>query len=729
MTCTCPKIKMRWPTRITEDGLLVGKRALRWLSLAVLASVGLTAGIVSGLVAGKTQLGPIDLSESKDLSTVVLDRNAKLLRAFTTQEGRWRLPVTVNDVDPRYLSLLFAFEDRRFYAHSGVDARAVLRAVLQTLKHGRLISGASTLTMQAARLVERRHERSLARKLRQVVRALQLEGRLSKREILDLYLRLAPFGGNIEGARAATLAYFGKEPKHLSLGQAALLVALPQSPESRRPDRHPTRAKRARNRVLDVALKAGVITKAEADRAKLEPVPTKRKAFPMLAPHLAEQEVARFGSRQLHKTTLLRDKQQALQRLLREQTRLMGDKLSSALLAIENKTGNVVAYVGASDYLNSARKGSIDMVQAVRSPGSTLKPIIYGLGFEVGLAHPETLIEDRRVQFGNYSPENFDNRFHGAVSIREALGQSLNIPAVKMLNEVGPVKFVERLTAFDVMTKLPDRAKPSLAVALGGIGMRMVDLVSVYSALARGGRPAVINWRRPYKVATAKTKNADKKNARSVKKSHLLSPIASWYVTDILRDAPVPKNVKAGRIAYKTGTSYGYRDAWAVGYDGDYTIAVWVGRPDATSTPGLIGRTAAAPILFDAFARLRAKAAPLQKRPSGALHVTGADLPPPLKRFRSDQAVQAQGPFDVQAVEISFPPDRSELDVAERAGEPLVLKARGGTLPLTWLVDGKPIESPAHRRTAFWTPDGNGFVNLSVVDADGEAARVHVRLK
>ncbi len=727
MTPNSAKSTLRWFNRLAHDCGSLRKRTLRYLSMVVLAGVGFALGALAGLHVGKSQLGPIDLTESNDLSKVVVDRNAKLLRAFTTEEGRWRLPVTVDDVDPRYLSLLFAFEDRRFYNHPGVDARAVLRAVLQTIKHGRLVSGASTLTMQAARLVERRHERSLARKLRQVVRALQLEERLSKRDILNLYLRLAPFGGNIEGVRAAALAYFGKEPKHLSLGQAALLVALPQSPESRRPDRRPERAKRARNRVLDVALAVGVISKAEADRAKLEPVPVGRKAFPLLAPHLAEQEVARFSSRQRHQTTLLRAKQQALQTLLREQTRLMGDKLSSALLAVENKTGNVVAYVGASDYLDGARKGSIDMVQAVRSPGSTLKPIIYGLGFEAGLAHPETLIEDRRVRFGNYSPENFDDRFHGAVSIREALGQSLNVPAVKMLNEVGPVKFVERLKAFNIMTELPDRAKPSLAVALGGIGMRMVDLVSMYSALARGGQPISIRWRKDTDARVHSP--AAQSNTRRAKKTTMLSPIASWYVTDILRDAPVPKNVKSGRIAYKTGTSYGYRDAWAVGYDGDFTVAVWVGRPDATSTPGLIGRTAAAPILFDAFTRLRAKAAPLQKRPRGALNATGADLPPPLKRFRSDHVAQAPGPFDVQTVEISFPPDRSELDVADRAGEPLVLKARGGALPLTWLVNGKPIDSTAHRRTAFWTPEGNGFVNVSVIDASGQAARVHVRLK
>lgn len=701
--------------------------AWRGAAFSLAAAVGAAGGAAAALVYASSHLGPMDLRESRDLSTVVFDRDGKLLRAFTTDEGRWRLPISVDDVDPRYLAILMAFEDRRYYQHGGVDVRAVVRAGLQAAYHRRLVSGASTLTMQVARLIERRHERSLARKLRQMVRALQLEARFTKRDILNLYLRLAPFGGNIEGVRAASLAYFGKEPQRLSLGQAALLVALPQSPESRRPDRYPNRAKRARDRVLDVALSAGVISHAEARRTKHEPVPRHRKPFPLLAPHLAEQEVAAFPSRRIHKTTLRRDKQRALQSLLAEQTRVMGDKLSAALLAIENNTGNVVAYVGSSDYLDAAREGSVDMIQAVRSPGSTLKPIIYGLGFETGLAHPQTLIEDRRTRFGGYSPENFDDRFHGTVTVRDALALSLNIPSVKMLNAVGPIKFVERLKAFQVQTELPEGARPSLAVALGGIGLRMVDLVRIYSALPRGGAPAQINWRSE-RTGAGKTVTAQSQS-KAAKRSHLLSPVAGWYVTDILRDAPVPQNVRAGRVAYKTGTSYGYRDAWAVGYDGTHTIAVWVGRADATSTPGLIGRTAAAPILFDAFQRLGAPAKPLPKPPPGVMRSTGVDLPPPLKRFRGDASEDHTGPFEVAKVEIAFPPDRAELDIAERQGEPLVLKARGGALPLTWLVNGRPIATEAHQRSVAWSPEGEGFVDLAVIDADGRASRVHVRLR
>ncbi len=292
--------------------------------------------------------------------------------------------------------------------------------------------------MQVARLIEGKHERTGSAKLRQIMGALQLERHLSKKEILALYLRLAPFGGNIEGVRAASLAYFGKEPRRLSVGEAALLVALPQSPEQRRPDRNPKAARAARDRVLERAVGAGVISEGEATRAKLEPVPTIRRDFPKLAPHLSESEVALAPAKIVHRLTLDRDVQMALEKLAEEQTKFLGQKLSAAILVVDHTTGEVIAHVGSAGYLDDARWGAIDMATAVRSPGSTLKPFIYGLAFEAGLAHPETLIEDRAVRFGNYAPKNFDEGYHGTVSIREALDQSYNIPAVKVLAAVGP---------------------------------------------------------------------------------------------------------------------------------------------------------------------------------------------------------------------------------------------------------------------------------------------------
>jgi penicillin-binding protein 1C len=370
-------------------------------------------------------------------------------------------------------------------------------------------------------------------------------------------------------------------------------------------------------------------------------------------------------------------------------------------------------------------------VNAIRSPGSTLKPIIYGLGFEAGLAHPETLIEDRPVRFGTYSPKNFDEEFHGTVTIREALSQSLNIPAVKMLNAVGPGKLVGRFTRFGLAPVLPSKSEPTIAIALGGIGLTLHDLATLYVSLARGGESVSLHHvaapRGAVPLAIGPASRAvDAKFTR-----RLLSPVAAWYVTDILKDAPPPAAARGGRIAYKTGTSYGYRDAYAIGYDGTHTIAVWVGRPDSAATAGLTGRTAAAPLLFDAFARLGENRSPLAPAPTGAVIASGASLPPPLKRFKEpgDDLATASGPFLDPAPMIAFPPDRSEIEVDAGEGETVVIKAEGGALPLTWLVDGEPLASEPQRRDANWQPSGRGFAKLSVIDAKGKVDRVTVRVR
>ena len=704
------------------------QRLALWIVTAILCLLVLAAGAWVELRLAMRRAGPPPLAMAEALSTTVLDREGRLLRAFTTTDGRWRLPVEANEVDPKYLAMLMAFEDHRFYTHPGVDLGAFIRSGVQLVRKGRIISGGSTLTMQVARLLDGRHERTGAGKMRQIVRALQLEELLSKQEILRLYLRLAPFGGNIEGVRAASLAYFGKEPRRLSAGEAALLVALPQSPEFRRPDRNPKAAQRGRDIVLRRAAEAGVISAAEAIRARAERVPEARREFPMLAPHLSEGEVARDPARLVHRTTLDRDLQRSLQDLAAEQTKLLGARLSAAILVADHTTGEVLAHVGSADYFDGQRFGSIDMVEAVRSPGSTLKPLIYGLGFEQGIIHPETLIEDRPARFGSYAPQNFDEEFHGTVTIREALGQSLNIPAVKVLAAVGPERLVGRLRRAHIATELPPQTEPSLAIALGGIGMKLKDLAELYCGIARRGDPIALSW---HQAANAEARPAKDERGKT---RRLLSPAAAWYVTDILKDAPAPANAKAGRIAYKTGTSYGFRDAWAVGYDGRHTIAVWVGRPDGVPTPGLVGRTAAAPMLFDAFARIGDRRAPFAPAPPGISKVSGAELPPPLKRFREgpDDAV-ATGPYLETPVLIAFPPDRAELEMdAEDSGQlvgQVMLKAEGGVLPLTWMVDGAPIASDPRRREVAWQPPGEGFVKLSVVDAKGKVDRVTVRLK
>lgn len=693
------------------------------LTIAVALATG--GGACAFYRQAVSDVGPLSLRQTDQVSIVVVDREDRLLRPFTTTDGRWRLPVEVNDVDQRYLKMLLAFEDRRFYSHGGVDARSLIRAAAQMIRHGRLVSGASTLTMQVARLVDGKHERTAAGKLRQMARAWQLEQALSKEQILRLYLQLAPFGGNIEGVRAASLAYFGKEPRRLSVAQAALLVALPQSPESRRPDRHTQAARNARDRVLEVAVANGVITAPEAARARQEAVPAIRQEFPKFAPHLAETEIAGAPGKNVHKLTLDRNLQATLENLAATHAALLGDNLSAAILVADHSTGEILAYVGSAGYLQTERKGAIDMIAAVRSPGSTLKPFIYGLGFEAGLAHPETLIDDRPVRFGNYAPKNFDEDFHGTVTIREALSRSLNIPAVRMLARVGPGKLVGRFRRAGIDARFPDKSEPTLAMALGGTGLTLRDLAQLYSALPRRGDSITLTHRWGERIRIlAQTKFKPLVNAH-----RLMSSLAAWYVSDILKDAPPPPDAKGGRFAYKTGTSYGYRDAWAIGYDGAHVIAVWVGRPDGTSVPGLMGRTAAAPILFDAFARLSARRVPLPSAPAGALQVAGADLPPPLKRWREPGDENSIGPYLSQPLLISFPPDRSEIETVDVDDTGVVLKAEGGALPLTWMIDGAPIESDPHSREAVWQPGSPGFAKLTVIDAQGRVDRASIRVK
>ncbi len=579
-------------------------------------------GLVAALGLYVHALGPAPLGRHLAYSHLVLDRNGKLLRAYATPEGRWRLPATVKDVDPRFLKLLFAYEDKRFYEHDGVDPLAMLRAAWQWLSTGHIVSGGSTLTMQVARLLEPRSRRSLEAKLRQIVRALELEHALSKKQILSLYLTLAPYGGNLEGIRAASLAYFGKEPHHLTLAQAALLVALPQSPEYRRPDRHPNAAREARNRVLDRVAEDDVAPADEIAHAKTQAVPHARQQLPMLAPHSADKVVAEHPQDEVDRLTIDAALQKSLQALARERGQALGPQISVAILAVDNATGEVLARVGSADYFDDARAGQVDMTDALRSPGSTLKPFIYGMAFEDGLIHPETLIDDKPQRFGSYKPENFDLTFQGTVTVRQALQWSLNVPAIAVLNRVGVSRLDARLTGAGAALVLPQDEAPGLAMGLGGVGIKLSDLVMLYTGLARQGTVAPL---------------IEEVGAKPAGPRRLINPVAAWYVGNILIGAPPPENAPPGRIAYKTGTSYGYRDAWAVGFDGRMTIGVWVGRPDGTPVPGLVGRASAAPILFDAFARTGTVPAPLPPPPKGVLFSTTEQAAAALAVLQSRQ--------------------------------------------------------------------------------------------
>jgi penicillin-binding protein 1C len=680
-----------------------------WRAILTIAG-GLGAVVALVGTAWVQSLGPAPLGKNLEYSHVVLDREGRLLRAYATTEGRWRLSVSERDVDPRFFKLLFTYEDKRFHDHHGVDPLSLGRAAVQLISRGQIISGGSTISMQVARLLEPRERRSLGAKMRQIVRALELERALGKDGILALYLALAPYGGNLEGVRAASLAYFGKEPRKLSLAEAALLVALPQSPELRRPDRFPAAARAARDRVLDRAAIAGLMPSDEIARAKSQPVPHERKPLPVLAPHAADQVVLMEPDRREHRLTLDLFLQKNLQELARDRAQALGPDISVAILAVDNVTGEVRARVASADYFDLRRAGQVDMTQALRSPGSTLKPFIYGLGFEDGVIHPDTLIDDRPSRYGSYTPENFDLTFQGVVTVRRALQLSLNVPAVAVLNKIGVSRLGARLSQAGAALVLPKGEAPGLAMGLGGVGIRLTDLVMLYASLARQGEVLTLSERQGDDVRMPR---------------RLLGPVAAWYVGNILLGAPPPDNAPHGRIAFKTGTSYGYRDAWAIGFDGRMTVGVWVGRADGAPVPGLVGRASAAPILFEAFARSGSAPAGLPRAPRGAIFAASNKLPPPLQRFG------ITGPSEAaEAPRIMFPPDGARLEIAA-SGQPdlVALKISGGRGPLTVLVNGVPATAANGRGTLFFQPDGPGFVRLTVMDARGASDSVTVRLQ
>jgi penicillin-binding protein 1C len=610
--------------------------------------------------------------------------------------------------DPVFVKRLIAVEDERFFWHFGVDPISIVRAGLGNAAAGRVTSGGSTITMQTVRLLEPR-PRTLASKLIEIVRAAQLEARLSKREILALYLTLAPYGGNLEGVRAASLSWFGHEPESLTAGEQALLIALPQSPEVRRPDRRPKVARAARDAVLDRMRRAGLIDSFAVSEASSEPLPTARAAFPRLAWHAAGRLAAAAPRSQatVH-TTLDAGLQARLEELARDAARAQGPEATVAIVVVDLKTRGVLASVGSGGLDRPG--GWVDMTRALRSPGSALKPFVYAMAFDSGIAAPDTMLTDAAVRFGDYQPENFDHMFHGQVTAREALMHSLNVPAVATLARIGPENFANRLESAGIRLVRPrqrDRAA-GLALALGGAGITVQDLAVLYAALGDEGLAKPLAWtmdegRRRQRMRGVRLVNAD----------------AASAVLDILRETPPPKGRAPGalmsrgpRIAWKTGTSYGFRDALAAGVGGGKVVVVWTGRADGGARGGLTGRDAAAPLLFDAFDVLDAPTrAPSPLAPRGA--------PSALTTLRGE----TEGPVMV------FPPDGAvvQVEAAGEASRGLVLAARGQDL--TWYVDGHELSPDELSGRVVWRPQTAGFYRLAVVDRLGRSATSKVRVR
>jgi penicillin-binding protein 1C len=693
---------------------MLSSRFIRRTAITIASLAGL-AGISIAALWELDRAFPPPLPARLTVSTEVQDRDGQLLRAFATPDGYWRLETRLDQVDKQFVDMLVTYEDKRFWDHEGVDVLAIGRAALQFATSGHIVSGGSTLSMQLARLIEPRESRSLASKVKQMLRAIQIERRLSKREILERYLTLAPYGGNLEGVRAASLAYFGKEPKRLTVSEAALLVALPQLPERRRPDRNLDIAHAARDRVLSRMVSAGLIGEREAARAALDDVSGLRRRLPALAPHAAYALLPRAVQGEPLRLTIKKSVQEGLEQVARDAAARLGPRLSVAMVMADARTGDILGEVGSANFFDASRSGWIDMTRVVRSPGSTLKPFIYGLAFEQGLVAQETLIEDSPADFAGYRPKNFDMGYQGDVSVRQALQLSLNVPAVRVLDAVGPARMMARFRQAGVTPVLPANQPPGLAIGLGGVGITLRDLVQLYTGLANGGRTNTLH---------DGTEPAGAERASAT----ILDGQANWQIIDILSGVKPPEGAPQRGIAYKTGTSYGYRDAWSIGFDGRHVLGVWVGRADASAVPGLSGYVSAAPILFEGFARSGVAAVQLPGKPPGVQRLGRDELPVTLARFGSGADGLVQATPSEPAPTIIFPPNgaRVDLGVASADASPLVLKLQGGRAPFRWLANGKPLVGLDRRRTATWQPDGKGYSTLTVIDAAGRAASVKV---
>lgn len=662
-----------------------------WLKRSL---VVITAGFI-----GVNIMLPPPMAVAKKSSPVVLDKDGQWLAGFTIDAGTWRIAADLDEIDPRFTQRLIAIEDSRFYTHSGVDLPAIARAAQSWKRAGKAVSGASTITMQLVRQIEPR-PRTLPSKMIESARALQYELYYSKDEILEMYLTHTPYGGNVEGIYAATQTYFGKTPEYLTDAEIALLIALPQAPEARRPDRNPDMAEKGRNRILDKLASEGHITAQMQAEAKEVLLGGSRAPIPEMAWITAYGLAADSGPTQ---TTLDIILQRNAEQIASEFAKKLPGPVNTAITIVDNKTLKVRAHVASADRQRPG--GWIDMTDRPRSPGSTLKPFIYGMAMDDGLAAAGSFVHDAPTRFGSYQPENFNRRYHGDVRIFEALRHSLNVPAVTLLDQIGGQRFENSLKSAGVdVTRLGAGGEDAgLAIALGGAGLTVNDVAVLYAALANGGKAAPLTWRPNTKTIATR----------------MMTRASAGEITKILRQAPTPdgrvpawlvKNAPA--ISYKTGTSYGFRDAWAAGYTDDWTVVVWVGRPDGAPRPGETGRLAAAPLLFDLISALPH---------SGTQSHFEKDAAAP-KGLQRVSAQETRGP------QILFPPEGSEI-LAEDLGASsrgFSLTAQSETGKVTFYVNGKPVPKDSGR--SVWRPEHSGFYNVTAVDGNGLSAKSRVQV-
>jgi len=527
-----------------------------------------------------------------EYSTIITDDKGEVVNAFLTKDQKWRMKTELDEISPLLQKTIVAKEDRHFYSHPGVNPFAVIRASFSNIFHMRRMSGASTITMQVAKMLEP-GKRNIWSKMREMFRAFQLELKYSKKEILQMYLNLVPYGGNIEGVKAASLLYFKKNPDHLSLAEITALSIIPNKPGVMIPGRNNDFIVKERNRWLEKFAERKVFTKKEIEDALAEPLTATRGTVPHYIPHLSYKLKKQGGD--IIKTNINMNTQLKTEKLVEDyvRTQRLKNIKNAAVVIIDNKTHKVITYVGSSDFYDTTDGGQVNGADAVRQPGSTLKPLMYAMCFDEGLLTPKTVITDVSVNYAGYAPENYDEKFNGYVNIEYALEHSLNIPAVKSLRLLGHQKMIQKLSNCNFKQIQKDRRKLGLSLILGGCGTTLEELTGLFSAFANDGiyfAPSFIQSDSIYN------------------KVNVISPAANFMINEILSKVNRPDfplnwtaTERMPKIAWKTGTSYGRKDAWSIGYNKNYTVGIWTGNFSGVGVADLSGANIATPLLFKIF--------------------------------------------------------------------------------------------------------------------------------
>lgn len=637
---------------------------------------------------------PLDAINNR--SRVLYDEEHNILSYTLSAEDTFRFYCTKEEVDPLFISMLISSEDKRFFSTIGVDPLAIGRALWSNLSSFKTVSGASTLAMQVVRMLEH-NDRTVLSKIREALGAIILTVRYGHEDVLNMYLTLAPFGGNIEGVKAASLKWFGHLPNHLSPAECALLVALPRAPEAIRPDRHEASAQYYRNDVLRLAISNKVIKPDVGEAALMEKLPTRLLPIKRSAFHLGVYAFAHSNKKEIY--TTISPGVQTLLNILGEkyaQNRSTGGTLSAVV--IDDKKREIKGYLGAAVFSDS----QLDLPHAVRSPGSALKPFCYAMAFEHSLLHPKSIVADKEKIYGSWLPSNFSKSFQGELTAQDALRTSLNLPALEILSLIGPDNFYSRLNRHKRRIFLPKGAQPQLSLVLGGCSVNLVELTELYAMLNRDG--IYVKDR----IFTDEPLDED---------FVMLERNSSRAVFNILRTTPRPQNYQNETgISYKTGTSFHYRDAWALGSLGSYTAGIWTGRPDNQPDASRTGLESAAPVLFELLTRLKYE--PYEKAKLDRTGALSPDPPPSLRRVLSRQRFSS----DLQALYLDFPLEGSII-TTDSDGY-VHLKIRGGVEPFYLTVNGVPQED-----SALFRIEKEGSYRIVLYDSAGHNASATVDIR